>query len=70
MRWPKRRSDPEQAPTAGQREADKALDEAEKKLKRTEGSTREILVVTEHLRRLGERNDFAQKIKEALGGAG
>lgn len=68
MRWRKRRSEEAPASTAGQREADKALGKAEARLERTHEDTHEILTVADRLRHLGERNDFAQRIKEALGG--
>lgn len=68
LRW--KRAKRTFASTAGQREADKALGKAEERLERAEGDTHEILVVAERLKRLGEHNDFAARIKEALGGAG
>lgn len=54
--------------TTGQREADKALGKAEERLERAEDDTREILVVAARLKRLGEHNDFAARIRQALGG--
>jgi hypothetical protein len=68
MRWKKGKRTPAPASTAGQSAADKALGKAEARLERAQDDTHEILAVTEHLMRLGERNDFAQRIKEALGG--
>lgn len=68
MRWLKRRSRPVPAATAGQREADKALEKAEQRLEETTGETRAILDAADKLRRLGETNDFAARIREAMGG--
>jgi len=68
LHWLKGKDKRKSASTPGQREADRALGKAEERLERTEDDTREILEVARKLRRLGEQNDFAQKIKEALGG--
>lgn len=67
MRWLKRRTE-RPVSTSGQREADKALGKAEARLERAQDDTHEILDVADVLRRLGERNDFAQRIKQSLGG--
>ena len=69
MNWLKRtsrRHRPE--PTAGQDEADQALTEAREGLREIRKGEREILAAAEKLKRLGESNDFAARIKEALGG--
>ena len=58
------------ASTAGQREADKALDKETQKLRTAEGQTDEILAAAETLKRLGEQNDFAVRLRRAMGGAG
>lgn len=68
LRWLKRRSDTSPASTAGQDEADKALEKADASLRRAEGETSEILQTAEHLKRLGRQNDFAARISKALGG--
>ncbi len=65
MRWLKRRSE---GPTDGQREADKELGKAEARLERVKDDTREILTVADRLRRMGDHNDFAARIREAMGG--
>lgn len=68
LRWKKGEKARAMPSTAGQREADRALGRAEERLEQVQNDTREILVVARRLRLLGERNDFAQRIKEALGG--
>lgn len=72
LRWLKRKgSEPlPPAATAGQAEASKALDKAEQGLAEAKRGEREILATAETLTRLGRQNDFAARIKNALGGAG
>lgn len=69
MRWLHRKTDRVPASTAGLREADKALGKAEARLEQVQGETPVIMEAAHRLKRLGERNDFAQRIREALGGA-
>lgn len=66
--WLKRKETEPPAESAGQTEADRALGRAEERLERVQGETREILATAEKLRRLGQTNDFAARIREALGG--
>lgn len=72
LQWLKRKGSkaPPPAASAGQAEASKALDKAEKGLAEVRGEEREILASAETLRRLGQQNDFAARIKNALGGVG
>jgi hypothetical protein len=67
MRWLKRKSEPPAA-TAGQATADKALDKATQELRTVNAETSEILETVGKLRRLGEQNDFAARLREAMGG--
>lgn len=72
MSWLKRKNkqapeEPE-TPGAGQSEAIRALDKAEAGLERVQGETREILSAVRELKKLGEKNDFAARIREAMGG--
>lgn len=69
MRWLKRKSDPPPAATAGQTEATKALDKAEAGLEQVHREEHEILAAVEKLKRLGQQNDFAARIRDAMGGA-
>jgi len=70
MKWPslRRHDSKTDAATAGQTAADKALVKAEKELAEVNSQTSEILETAADLKRLGERNNFADMIKEALGG--
>lgn len=67
MRWRKNKRPP--AATAGQTEATKALDKAEAGLEEVKKDEREIMATAAKLRRLGQDNDFAARIREALGGS-
>lgn len=69
MRWLKRKNKPLPAATAGQAEAAKALGKAEAGLERAHKDEREIMAAAAKLRRLGQDNDFAARIREALGGS-
>lgn len=70
LSWLKRKKDkPLPAATAGQAEAAKALDKAEAGLEKAQRDGREILAQAEKLRRMGQENDFAARIREALGGS-
>jgi hypothetical protein len=67
--WLKRKgSKPSPAPTAGQREADRAADREGAKLREVRKETRAIIEAAERLKALGESNDFAARIRHALGG--
>lgn len=70
LRWLKRKGNKDMPPaaTAGQVEASKALGKAEAGLERVNKEGREILASAEKLRRLGDTNDFAARIREAMGG--
>lgn len=70
MRWLKRKSKEPPAASAGQTEAAKALGKAEASLERAHEGEREIMATAAKLRRLGQENDFAARIREALGGSG
>lgn len=71
LSWLKgRRKHPAPAATAGQREADKALDKETRKLRTVQGRTNEILEAAEELKALGARNDFAARLRDAMGGSG
>lgn len=70
MSWLKRKKDERSATvTPEQHEASKALGKAEERLEQAEERTREIMSAVGELKRLGDRNDFAARIREALGGA-
>lgn len=69
MNWLKRKSERKATVTPDQHEASKALGKAEERLEQAENRGREILATAEKLRRLGDHNDFAARIREALGGA-
>lgn len=69
MSWLKRKKAEDTTATAGQHEASKALGKAEERLEKVEARGDEIMSAAETLRRLGDHNDFAARIKEALGGA-
>lgn len=69
MSWLKRKTKRTPVATAGQHEASKALGKAEERLEQAEKRDHEIMVAAEKLRRLGDQNDFAARIREALGGA-
>lgn len=70
MSWLKRKSKTTvDAPdSAGQNEASRALGKAEERLEKVQDRGDEIMLAAETLRRLGDHNDFAARIKEALGG--
>lgn len=57
-------------PDAGQRAADKALANENKKLGAVTRESRTIREEARELKRLGEQNDFAGKLRRAMGGAG
>lgn len=65
-----RRKDRAPASTAGQREADRALAKEDRKLRAVRGRTSEILEAAEELKALGSKNDFAARLRDALGGSG
>lgn len=67
LSWLKVRRNRSPAKTAGQREAEKALVGEDRKLAKTETETSAILEAAGTLKRLGESNDFAARIKHALG---
>lgn len=69
VNWLKRRANKRiTRPTAEQREAGRALADQEKKLREVTAGNPEILKEAERLKRLGSRNDFAARIREAMGG--
>lgn len=72
MRWHLRRKNSDTAPsdTAGQHRADEALDESAQELRKATGEHPVIIREAEKLIDAGRRNNFADLIKEALGGAG
>lgn len=69
MFWLKRKSKLPAA-TAGQDTAAKALDKAEQELETVTEQTGEILGVARKLTHLGAQNDFAARLREAMGGPG
>lgn len=69
MRWLKSRNRRSATVTPDQHEASKALGKAEERLEQAESRDREIMATAEKLRRLGDHNDFAARIMQALGGA-
>lgn len=48
--------------------ADRALAREDQKLEKVHGETSEIMEAAATLKRLGERNDFAARIRHSLGG--
>lgn len=70
LRWLKRKETEPPAASAGQAEASRALDKAEQGLAEVKSGEREILATAERLTSLGRQNDFASRIRDALGGAG
>jgi hypothetical protein len=70
--WLKRKGSKPGAPavSAGQFAADKALEKEDRKLREMNGRTGEIIGAAESLKALGVQNDFAVKIRRAMGGAG
>lgn len=56
--------------TAGQHEANKALDAETRKLQAIRKETRTIRATAEVLKGLGEQNDFAGRLRDAMGGTG
>lgn len=67
--WRKRKSKIPAA-TAGQNTAEKALGKAERELETVNEQTGEILGAAAKLARLGAQNDFAARLREAMGGPG
>jgi hypothetical protein len=61
-----RRPDP---PSAEQREASRAVAREDRKFREITAETSGILEEVERLKRLGSQNDFAAKIRQAMGGA-
>lgn len=55
-------------PSAGQREAERAVRAEERKLERTATESHAILEAAERLKELGASNDFAARIRHSLGG--
>ncbi len=69
--WLKRKgSKPAPAATAGQDAADKALDKETQKLRKVNAKTDEIMEAAGVLKHLGDQNDFAVRLRRAMGGAG
>jgi F0F1-type ATP synthase membrane subunit b/b' len=56
-------------PSHGQEEADKALEKTEQELRDVHEHHSEIMTEAGKLARLGERNNFAEALHRALGGA-
>lgn len=67
LSWLKVRRKSPPAKTAGQKEADRALVGEDRKLAKANTETSAILEAAGALKRLGEQNDFAARIKHALG---
>lgn len=54
--------------SVGQREADRALGAADASLEQAHHGTREVREAARELKRLGDRDDFAARIRQAMGG--
>ena len=69
MRWRRRRPQPGPSPEAERRidEARAARERSEERLERVRGRWPEVTEVTSSLRRLRERNHFAELIARAMG---
>lgn len=68
--WLKRKgSKTAPAPSAGQRTADRAVEHEGRKLREVERGNDEIMSAARELRALGIQNDFAGKLRRAMGGA-
>lgn len=67
VRWLRRRTD-HPSETAEQRRAERAVEEESRKLRKAETETGAIIEAAEKLKALGQANDFAARIKHALGG--
>jgi hypothetical protein len=69
LSWLKRKgSKTAPAPSAGQRTADRALAHEDRKLREADGRSSEIMSAVRELRALGVQNDFAGKVRRAMGG--
>jgi hypothetical protein len=65
------RKTPKQRPAdSGQSAADRAVKHEQTKLAAAHKETRKIHAEAGTLKRLGEQNDFAGKLRRAMGGAG
>lgn len=65
------RKKPEKRPAcSGQQDADRAVEQERAKLAAAHNETRKIHAEAGALKRLGEQNDFAGKLRRAMGGAG
>lgn len=64
----RRRSHPPTAPSPELAEAERALEYTEHRLGMIKDETPEIMGVADQLVRLGEQNDFAARLRIALGG--
>lgn len=63
-----RRTRPATPPSPGLREAERALARTERRLGMIKGETPAIMGIADQLERLGEQNDFAARLRIALGG--
>lgn len=63
-----RRTRPDAPPSPELREAERALAHTERRLGLIKGETPEILGIAAQLEQLGEANDFAARLRIALGG--
>jgi F0F1-type ATP synthase membrane subunit b/b' len=68
LHWLKRRHKPDPDCSAGQLEAEQALARESQKLAKAHTETSAILEAAGALKDLGTQNDFAARIKHALGG--
>lgn len=68
MKWLHRKGKKPQVPH-GQEEAEKALEKTEQALRTVQESNSEIMAEARKLTRLGERNNFAEALRQAMGGA-
>jgi hypothetical protein len=68
MKWLRRKERKPQV-TYGQEAADKALKRTEQELRTVQEHHSEIMAEAGKLKRLGERNNFAEALRQAMGGA-
>lgn len=71
LSWLKRKGSKTSAPaqSAGQRSAERAVKREDDKLREVDERTGEIIAAARELRALGTQNDFAGRLRRAMGGA-
>lgn len=68
MRWRHRKNDHPAEPSPEEVEATKALSKADQAVEDAESTNEEVTATVRLLNRYGDRNNFADLIREAMGG--